>query len=106
MQGWNPDFPEYQVRCQHCEFCQCASGIGAVSCHPEFQQWWKRESRVVLDVTAPAGRIKRDGRDALHIRWHSRTSSSVFEALRDRETLRYLLIAIDGKPVAPDILTK
>jgi hypothetical protein len=58
----------------------------------------------VLDVTAPTERIEHGGHDALHLRWLSRTSSSVYEALRDRETLRYLLIAIDGKPLAQESL--
>ena len=60
----------------------------------------------MLDLVAPTIRIEHDGCDALHLRWQSRTSSSVYEALRDRETLRYLLIAINGKPVTPDTLTR
>ena len=38
----------------------------------------------------------------MNIRWTSQTSDSTYEAVRDRETLRYHLIAIDGLPIPLD----
>jgi len=97
-------YPEFWFSCPHCDTTRYAWTAGATSCHPVFRQWSKDEKRIMLDLATSL--VERDGRNALHLRWHSRTSSSVFEALRDRETLRYLLIAIDGKPILPNALAQ
>jgi hypothetical protein len=104
--SWSEDFPEYRLRCSNCLRYRYVSAIGVTGCHPAYRLWLKREQRVVLDVMAPTASVEHDGCDALHLRWYSRTSSSVYEALRDRETLRYLLIAIDGKPLTQGSLAQ
>lgn len=88
---------EYWLRCASCPGVQYWSPFGSTMSHPAFRSWMKRERRVVVDPSPPIN--ERDGRVALHLRWRSLTSSSTYEALRDRATQRCLLIALDGQPL-------
>lgn len=89
-------YPEYWLRCTCCPKVHYWSPFGSTMSHPAFRSWVKRERRVAVDPSPPI--IDRGGRVALHLRWRSLTSSSTFEALRDRATQRCLLIAVDGQP--------
>jgi RNA polymerase sigma-70 factor (ECF subfamily) len=92
-----PSYPEYWLRCASCPSVQYWSPFGSTMSHPAFRSWMKRERRVAVDPSPPI--IDRDGQVALHLRWKSLTSSSTYEALRDRMTQRCLLVAIDGQPL-------
>lgn len=95
-----PGCPEYWFYCGRCQNIQFRSSIGATGSHPAFRQWLKRERRAALDPSTPV--IERDGREAIHQRWASLTGTGTYEAVRDRETLRYELIAIDGRSIPID----
>lgn len=95
-----PSWPEYWFRCRRCGNVRYCSSIGATGSHPAFRQWLKGERRAALDPSIPV--IERDGREAIHQRWKSLTGTGTFEAVRDRETLRYHLIAIDGQTIPFD----
>nr|MBA2470154.1 hypothetical protein [Chloroflexia bacterium] len=92
--------PEYWFRCDQCENVQFRSSVGATGSHPAFRAWLKRERRAALDPSLPV--IERDGREAIQQRWTSLTGMGTYEAVRDRETLRYALIAIDGRSIPID----
>ena len=95
-----PSWPEFWFRCDRCGNVQFRSSVGSTGSHPAFRQWLKRERRAALDPSLPI--IECDGREAIHQRWHSLTGTGTYEAIRDRETLRYHLIAIDGQPIPLD----
>jgi len=95
-----PSWPEYWFRCGRCGNVQFRSSLGATGSHPAFRQWLKRERRAALDPSLPV--IERDGRAAIHQRWTSLTGTGTWEAVRDRETLQYHLIAIDGRSIPID----
>lgn len=92
-------YPEYWLRCAICPGVRYWSPFGSTMSNSAFRSWVKRERRVVVDLTPPS--LHRDGRETLHLRWRSLTSSSIFEALRDRDSQKCLLITVDGQ--APEL---
>jgi hypothetical protein len=89
--------PEYSLDCPNCPGLFHSNTIGAASSHPAFRTWAKTQHRVTLDPTIRT--VERDGRETTHLRWTSRTSASTWEALRDRQTMREVAIALDGRVV-------
>jgi len=93
-----PSLFEFWLRCTGCGNVRYRSSIGVTGSHPSFQPWIRRERRAEFDPATPV--IERDGREAVVLRWQSLTGTGTWEAVRDRETLRYHLIAIDGRPIS------
>lgn len=95
-----PSYPEYWLRCPTCFAVRYWSPFGSTLSHPAFRSWRKRERRIMVDPSPPL--LERDGRVVLHLRWRSLTGASTFEALRDQETQRCLLLSRDGQPLTFD----
>ncbi len=95
-----PSLFEFWLRCRACGNVQYRSSIGVTGSHPMFIRWLKQERRAAFDPSTSF--VERDGREAVLLRWNSLTGTGTYEAIRDRETLRYHLIAIDGRPIPLD----
>jgi RNA polymerase sigma-70 factor (ECF subfamily) len=95
-----PSLFEFWLRCSGCGTIQYRSSVGITGSHPSCQRWLKQERRGAFDPST--ANVERDGREAVILRWDSLTSGSTWEAIRDRETLAYMSIMIDGRPIPID----